>query len=263
MGVIFETGYELPVIDQPLTHASIAHANNWLSGTADASSTEDGYFADAPRNSLTYEKWKPASSSSTWALTASGTCDYCCIGAHTLGTNGCSVRVEKWTGSGWTGLTATTPITDDMPIMFIFTPETATKWRISISSGRPEIGVVRFGRALQMPQALYGGHTPIDLARQTVIRSNMSETGEFLGRTRQRLYKESSFAWSHLRASWVRTNWPSLQKAVEKEPFFIAWRPLAFSEVAFGQTGAVPIPANMGVKDYMAVELSMKARGYD
>lgn len=263
MGVIFSTAYELPVTDQPLTHARIAHSRNWLSGGGSGSSTATGYFDSAPNNSLTYERWKPSTSSSTWDLTASGTCDYCCIAAHTLGTSGCSVRIERFTGSGWAALTATTAVSDDMPIMAIFPPETATKWRVTITGGTPEIGVIKFGRALQMPQPFYGGHTPIDLARQTMMRANMSETGEFLGRTKQRTYSQSSFAWAHLEASWVRTNWRTLQKAVETEPFFIAWRPITFSEVAFGQTSSIPTPTNMGIKDLMAVELSMTARGYD
>lgn len=267
MGVIFQSGYSLPGGDEPLTHARIAHSLNWLSGgTAVASSTATDYFADAPMSTLTYEKWKPNSVTATWEYNHGSTsqCNYCVIGAHTMGTNGNSVQVQYWNGSTWSNLTAVTAVTDDMPIMAIFGAQTRQRWRISITGGAaPEIGVIKFGLALQMERPIYGGHAPIDLARTTILRSNYSETGEFLGRTKQRSYLQSEFSWNHLTAAWVRTNWKTLQKAVETEPFFIAWRPGSFSEVVFGQTDQVPIPENMGIRDLMSVQLSVRGRGYD
>lgn len=67
MTLILQTGYSLPGGDQPLTHARIAHSRNWRSGgTAVASSTATGFFANAPLNTLTYEKWKPTSATGSW-----------------------------------------------------------------------------------------------------------------------------------------------------------------------------------------------------
>ena len=88
MGVIFESGYTLPVSDYPLTHTRIAHSRNWISGTPSASDTALFHFEDAPNDSLTYERWKPDTMPGTWTLTPSGaeTVDYCCIGVHDLGT---------------------------------------------------------------------------------------------------------------------------------------------------------------------------------
>jgi len=114
-----------------------------------------------------------------------------------------------------------------------------------------------------MERPIYGGHAPIKFARQTILRSNYSETGEYLGRTKQRTYLSTSFAWNNLTAAWIRSNWEDLQKGIEAEPFWIAWRPTTFGDVGFCQVDEVPIPQNIGVRDLMSVSMNVRARGYD
>lgn len=312
MTVLYQASYSLPANDQPLTHARIAHSRNWIDGgTATASGTATGYFADAPLNTLTYERWKPNALPATWAYThtTSAQCDYCCIAGHTLGTRGTSLSVQYYDGSTWQTLIASTQITSDAPIFCIFAPVTATQWRVSLTGTTlPEISVIRFGAALQMQRPIYGGHAPVTLARKTILRSNYSETGEYLGRAKVRTYGQTTFSWKNLQASWVRAWWPDTQKAIETEPFWIAWRPelapgaapdtsdwvvydgtwtdagrfwrddevwlddpststpatvAKYGEVGYCQVDQVPIPVNMGVRDLMAVDMTVRARGYD
>lgn len=267
MGVIFQSGYVLPFGDMPLTHARIAHAGNWLSGgTAVASTTATDYFANGPLNSMTYEGWKPTALAATWEYNhgSAAQCDYCCIGAHTMGTSGNSLQVQYWDGAAWQNLIPTTAITNDMAVMAIFGRQTRQRWRINITGGTaPEIGVVKFGLSMQMPRPMFGGHSPLELSRQTELRSNDSETGEFLGRTKQRVTMATGFAWQHLDDAWVRSTFRPFQKAMETEPFFIAWRPSEYSEAALCRTDSVPVPQNMGIRNLMAVEMSVRAYAYD
>lgn len=294
MTVLFEPGYSLPDTDYPLTHARIAHCGNWFEGGGIAggtgskllkedgdallqenlddilleaqNSTASGFFATAPLNTLTYEFWKPESLPATWEYehTSSAEADYCAIAAHTMGTNSNTLEVQYHSGSAWVDLIAATAITSDAPIFVIFGGQTRSRWRIRISNGTaPQIGVIKFGKALQMERPIYGGHSPLDMARQTILRSNYSETGEYLGRAKKRTFHATSFDWDNLSASWVETNWPSLQTGVETEPFFIAWRPESKQDVGFCQTDGVPIPVNKGVRDLMTVSIPVRARGYD
>jgi len=267
MSVIFQTGYTLPSGDEPLTHARIAHSGNWLSGgTVSASSTAADFFADGPGTSLTYEKWKPASLSATWEYDhgIAAEVDYCVIGAHTMGTNGNTLQIQYFNGSTWSGVIPSTAITSDMPIFAIFAPQTRQRWRIQISGGiAPTVGVIKFGKAMQMQRPLYGGHSPLDLARKTTLRSNTSTRGEFLGRTKLRGMFQASFEWDNLTAQWVRDNWRSFQKAVETEPFFIAWRPMTFSEVGLCYTDGAGAPSNTGRRDFMSASVSVTGYGYD
>jgi hypothetical protein len=265
--IILQTSYSLPSGDEPLTHARIAHANNWLSGgTVTASGTATGYFDEGPTNGLTYEKWKPDALPATWEYDhgTDAECDYCVIGAHTMGTNGNTLQVQYWNGSSWTGLITATGIITDEPIMVIFAPQTRQRWRIQVTNGTaPEIGVIKFGKAMQMPRPIYGGHAPVIFSRVTQMRSNQSESGEFLGRSKQRTYLSTSYSWQHLTATWVRANWLDFQKAIEDSTFFIAWRPDTFNDVALAQTSETPVPENMGIRDLMSVSLNITARGYD
>lgn len=267
MTVLYESGYTLPGSDEPLTHARIAHANNWVTGGTPSSSTEaSGFFTEGPDNSLTYEKWKPTGSTSSWTNTfSSTTIDYVCIGAHTLGTNTCTISV---TVNGATTVISSTAITNDSPIFCIFEPVAATSLTVNISGGIPEIGVIKIGAAMQMERPLYGGHSPLDLARSTIMRSNISETGEWLGRTKLRSRFDTEFAWSNLTAQWVRDNWRDFQLAIETEPFFIAWRPdpnntATGDEVGLCYSSSTPIPSNQGIRDLMSVTLAATGYGYD
>lgn len=270
MTVIFESGYSLPGSDEPLTHARIAHAGNWLEGgTIAATTTDADYFEDAPDGSLTYEKWKPTSSTSNWdndfrALGGGYNADYCVIGAHNLADTVSTITIQSWTGSTWQDRCPATLIADNSPIFGIFSQSTHERYRVAITgTGIPEIGVIKFGEAMQMQRAIYGGHTPLDMSRQTVLRSNYSETGESLGRTKQRTYSTTSFGWNNLTSAWIRANWKDFQTAIETEPFFIAWRPDDYGEVGLCQVDESPVPYNIGAQDLMAVEMQVRALGYD
>lgn len=265
MTVIFQAGYSLPGGDQPLRNARIGHSLNWLAGgTALASTTATGYFANAPLNSLTYERWKPSAVPATWEYNhgSAQTVDYAAIAGHTL--TGCTIRIEYWTGAAWAARSPDTLIADNGPIFCIFAQTSAQRWRVNVLSGTaPEIAVIRFGRALQIERPIFGGHTPMDFSRQTVLRSNRSETGENLGRTKQRTMYSTSFSWDYLTTAWMEANWITLQKAIEAEPFWIVWRPLDRGHVGYCQTDQVPVPSNMGVRDFMSVELSVRGLAYD
>ena len=270
MAVIFEPGYILPAGDEPLTHARIAHRGTWIDAPASATSTASGFFVNAPNDSLTYEYWQPAALPATWTLTPSAaqTADYCCIAAHTLGTAGAALTIQYESSPGvWTTLINAVTPADDSPVFAIFRPVSGTGFRITVSGATaPRVGVIRFGRALQMQQPLYSGHTPLILARQTTMRSTKSTTGEFLGRTRLRNARSTNIEWSHLSASWVRDNWLPFERFMEQDPFFLAWRPVTFPDdvgYCYVDADAIPAPENMGVLDFMRVSMPVIARGYD
>ena len=265
MTVIFQTGYTLPVGDKSLKCARIAHSRNWLAGGAAAASTTDAaYTVNGPLNSMTYERWRPTAVPATWEYNhgSAASADYAAMAAHTLA--GCTIRFERWTGSAWAALTPDTLLADNSPVLAIFQPVTAQVWRLNVLSGPVgSVGVVRFGAALQMEQPFFAGHTPIDFGRQTVLRTNQSETGQYLGRTKQRTVLTTSYSWQHLSEAWVSANWKTLQLAVEVEPFWIAWRPAESGAVGYCQTDAVPAPQYMGIRTLMSAEMSVRGLAYD
>ena len=267
MAVIFSPLYPAPFepLDYPFTHARILHTGVWLTGgTITASSTNADFFASGPTNILTYERWKPSSVPATWEYDAGTdvTADCFCIGAHTAGTTGATVTFEIWTGAAWVEIGETTPA-DNMPIMLLLgEPVTFSKWRVSIDV-ICEIGVAKAGLAMQMTRPIYGGVEPTHLNRMTEFRQNTSETGEFLGSTKQRVGLMTSHSWQHVTADWVRDTWRPFQVATEGVPFFIAWRPETFTEVVLMNPTQFTTPSNMGIRNLMTVGFSGRGHGYD
>lgn len=267
MAVIFEAGYTPGVSDEPATHAKIAHAGNWFAGgTISASTTDADYFETAPDTSQTFQKWKPAAMPASWEtdLGAAQDVDYCCIAAHSMGTDATTLTVEYWDGAAWQAVIPATLIDDNSHIMCIFTSVNAQRWRVYLTgAAEPDIGVIRFGAALQMPRPIYGGHAPIDFNRNTTMQANRSETGEFLGRSVLRTSLATAFAWRHITAQWVRDNWGDTQINFERDAFFAAWRPETWGEVGYCQTSEASTPSNMGIRDLMEVTLTVEGLSYD
>lgn len=269
MGVLFESGYSLPGGDEPTTHARIAHSGNWnAGGTISASTTAAGFFADAPDNSLTFEKWAPSALPATWEIDLGSALeiDYCAIAGHNMGTNGNTLQVQyDSTGGGvWVDV-INAAITDDEHIFAIFEPKTFQKWRIRISGGTaPSIAVIRFGKALQMERAMYAGHTPLKTNRKTTIRSTKSELGQWLGRTKIRNMLTGNFEWDNLTSDFVRANIGLFIRSIETEPFFIAWRPATFTDVEYCWTMSNPDgPTNTGPRDLASFSVEVEALGFE
>ncbi|MEO1108258.1 MAG: hypothetical protein AAFX90_10080 [Pseudomonadota bacterium] len=267
MAVHFEVGYSLPGGDEALINSRILHARNWLTGgTITASNTASDYFATGPDNSLTYEFWSPGTLNvETWEYDHGSAveCDACGVGAHNLFTAGSTLKVEYFDGS-WQTLIDVTP-TDDSPVYAIFEPVTAQRWRIEVdgTAMSPVIGAIRFGKSQQMPRPVSGPHRPLELGRRTEARTNLSETGEFLGRTIQRRYLETSIGWNILEDTWVNANWPNLQRALESEPFFLAWRPGDDPGVGYCYTDEVPDAQYTGEANYMAASMQVMGRSWE
>lgn len=239
---------------RPLTHARLGHATITRGGLLVASGEQAGFEADAALNPLTYEFWKPDALPATWRIDAGAavSVDYVAIAAHTLATEGASVK-PQWSDndSTWndvTGVTAHAPANDG-PIMFLFAPISHRYWRIQVTGTTvPSIGVVFIGAALAMPRPLYGGHSPLDLSRTTVIRPHQSERGQFLGRSKVRSGFATDIAWRHLTPSFVRSEFDPFVEDATCFPFFLAWRPSTFTDsVGYVWTKQDIHPSNMGI----------------
>lgn len=279
--------------EYPTTHARILHAGGWASGgTVSASSTATGYYADGPQSNTTYKKWGVDTFPATWVETYpeyTGFVDCCAIAAHNLGTVGADIDVEYYDGTAWQSV-ASGSIEDDSPIMVLFDPVQSAQWRISISgvgetlidgdgeevtdsdgelllsSGDAStaiIGVIRFGKAMQMPRAVYQGYTPSQGNRNTTKTTNESARGEFLGSITLRTSLNSSVSWSLLAAQWVRDEWVPFMIEAENNPFFVAWRPASFGEVDFVISSDFQPPTNTGPRAYMNAGFSGTAYGWE
>lgn len=241
-----------------LSHARIGYAKH--SGSISASSAADGFPASAANNALTYSFWKPVSSSSNWVIDYGEvkSVDYVGIAAHEIGSVGATVYVDVWNGTAWVNIISHTPA-NDSPIMFIFDELTVSSVRVRLTGGAPRVGVIYTGIALVMERAIYGGHSPITLSRVTSYSNNVSESGQWLGRSVKSKGSATTFAWSNLTAAWYRQYFDSFVSSAKTQPFFIAWRPDQYpDEVGYCWTNKDIVPSNSGQRDLMSVSLAVE-----
>lgn len=246
--------------NRPLTHARIL----WDAITGAISG--DGVNADLAGNDYTNQRWEPGALPAAWTLetAANDDVDTLFIAAHNLGSTGTTVTVETSSTTGGSFTTRATVVpTDNSTIAVMFNTgagaaHTIRRVRLTLSgaSSEVQIGIIRWGVALQMEQPVFGGIQPIGLSRMVESRASQSETGQWLGRTVQRQALSTEMPWDHLTSAWYRANFHPFALSLPQSPFGLIQNPLRMPEsVAWCWTNAAPMPNNMGILDLMSVAL--------
>jgi hypothetical protein len=244
--------------DPDLNHARIGYENLAFGLTPTASTAATGHPAISATYPTTYEFWTPTALPATWAVDF-GTAKEIDFFGLVGDMNNCTVAIESSTdNSTWTAQDTRTGITDRINL-FLFAPVTARYWRLSISVAIPRIAVAYIGKALAMQRKIYQGHTPLTLSRETELSNNVSEGGQYLGRSIIRKGASTSADWQHLKAAWYRANFDPFVKSAREYPFFIGWRPQQYpNELGFVWTGGDLSPQVTGPRDFVSVSMSFR-----
>jgi len=244
--------------DPDLNHARIGYQNLAFGLTPTASSAATGHPAIAATYPTTFEFWQPTALPATWAvdLGSAKAVDYLGMVGDM---EGCTVALQSSTdNSTWTTQETRTGLTDRINL-FLIAPVTARYWRLSITVAIPRLAVAYIGQTLAMQRKIYQGHTPLTLSRETELSNNMSEGGQYLGRSIIRKGASTSTDWQHLKAAWYRANFDPFVKSAREYPFFIGWRPQQYpSELGFVWTGGDIAPDNSGPRDFMSVGMTFR-----
>lgn len=245
-------------INEPLNHARILYVP--LSGTVSGDGTNPSYAA----NNYTSQRWELAPGANNWNLTTTSNAEIDCvfIAAHNLSGKIITVQTSNTVGGAYTTRATLTP-SDNSTIAILFnnsgTAYIIRELRVSINDGSNiAVGIIKAGKALQMPIPIYGGHRPLNLNRVTEAQQQFSETGQWLGRIIKRRAVTTSYDWEYLSASWYDTYFEPFAKTLPLEPFCIAGNPSKItSDVGFVWTDRDPEPVQMGVQTYRSVTLSV------
>ena len=133
---------------------------------------------------------------------------------------------------------------------------------ISTLASDSEIGVIYAGNYLQMPQNIYGGHSPISLNEDVTYQSSESEGGQILSRNIIRRGSSGVLNWELLSDVFVRNEFLDFKKSAQAKPFFIKWRPDFYSDdVLFAQTEGKIAVSNMG-GGHRLMSASMKIKAH-
>ena len=220
-------------------------------------------------NGLTYDFWKPTTNPGVIAFTFTEaiTADYCGIAAHTLTETGNSVELQYWDGlspGSWVSLGSVLPgnSNGNPTIMFLFDEVSSAIWRLITTGGSTSaaLGVVNIGLALKAERKIYGGHTPVTLSKNTTMKPQKSEGGQWLGRTIIREGASTGVSLKNLTPAWVRDSYQPFMESARTNPFFFAWRPADYpDEIAYCWTNTDIRASNNGQAGLMDSSFSFNA----
>ena len=263
--------------DTPLTHPRIGY-QSWLRDLSPsavvASSAQSNFPADAILREDTAEAWSPSALPATITvnLGSARAIDYFGVFGR-IGSVGCAVKCETSTGeldTGddeiWTTFANEISTGTDDPLMFLGDAVIASKVRLTITGGNvmPRVAVGYAGEVLKMQRAIYAGHSPIPLSRNTVLHGSMSRGGQFLGQGFRRHGVSGQMAFNNLTAEWYRANMDPFVRHARSLPYFAAWRPATFPrEVVYGWTLDDIAPQNIGKRDLMSVSFNVQGIGHE
>jgi hypothetical protein len=262
--IYLQTGF---APDPDLNHARIGYENLAFGLTPTASSAATGHPAISATYPTTFEFWTPTSGVAFWYIEFDTlkTIDYVGLlgdfnsSVIQVSTSPDPVSSNTFTALVFPGITFDTPVKDRIN-MFLFAPVSARSVRLSFIGGTaPRLAVAYIGKALAMQRKIYQGHTPLTLSRETELSNNVSEGGQYLGRSIIRKGASTSAEWQHLKAAWYRANFDPFVKSAREYPFFIGWRPQQYpNELGFVWTGGDLSPQVTGPRDFVSVGMSFR-----
>lgn len=204
----------------------IAYHNLLETGTITVTSEAAGFPKENAYDNNTFDYWKIVDLPG-WIradMTSPVPCDYFAVAAHTLSTVSATISFQ-WSddnASWFEAFAAITP-SNNSPIFKSFSSLTKRYWRVVISNGAPLIGFLSFGVRLDLTTGMAFGFDLITESRKAKLINNVSENGEFLGRSVISQGGEGKIQLRNLSQSWVRANWPALANAIQTKPFIFQW----------------------------------------
>ena len=85
------------------------------------------------------------------------------------------------------------------------------------------VGNFFLGEALSLERGLPEGFSPANLNRDRKIFNNMSEGGNYLGRSLMRKGSKIDINQPKITRAWIDANWATLADSIELYPFYFVW----------------------------------------
>jgi len=209
----------------------IGYNNLVKSGTVTATDTA-GYEKENAQS------WK---TSSWWSAGAVGSYSYYVdmgssvsinswgVAGHNLSDISADIYVQYSATGAWAGEQLTfsptlTPSNNNV-IYVVGGAISARYWRFFVAapSGIFYIANLFLGTVLYLERGLPEGFSPANLNRDRKIYNNMSESGNYLGRSLIRKGSKVDINQPKITRAWIDANWDALANSIELYPFYFVW----------------------------------------
>lgn len=198
--------------------------------TLTASSSAEDFPVTGLKNGVTTDPWRPASMPANIEIDCgeSKAASVLSFAAHTMGTNGVTVTLEKWDGAAWVDVISAAPETDE-PLVMVFNLQEAQEWRVSFTGAIFSVAVMSLCDALHIPNQIEPGHTPFYAAAEIeLLGGSVSSNGHYLEPDFYRKGAEIDVTFSRQRPGFILSDeFLSFRDHYNKgRGFFIAMTPL-------------------------------------
>jgi hypothetical protein len=158
-----------------------------------SSESSDGEVENAVDDN-TYDFWSPTALPATVSFDITTPVEAIGIAAHTLGSAGCTLTLQKFVASAWVSIAAQV-VPDDKPILMVFPEETNVTLRIVASGGssNPNLGVIYVGGLLRFETGILPAYTPMYMSEKVELLVSDSRSGQFINNRGRKKGYESSF----------------------------------------------------------------------
>lgn len=229
---------------------TIGYDNLLLQGTVTANGSNGANAYDWFQDSV----WTTAAATGTLEsnIGSSVPCDYYAISTHNLYTRSATVKLQYWTGAAYSDVAGSsrTPTSNDCLFVPFFSVS-ATKFQLVVTTDgtAATLGVVSFGKRLDLAEGLQNGYTPPRFARRDDLYNNMSQNGKFIGRSLVSTGVTGDMNITNVDEEWMRINMDPFITASRTQGWFLLWNPLEKPlEAAYCWTTATPAPQQIGAQ---------------
>lgn len=222
-----------------------------VTGTIPTASSEDPTLpAENLADLHSWSRWQAGTSGTlhalTWDAVTPTACDCAGLFDHNLGGGQtCAVRWADNPGGPWTTVATFTGAANsaalwppaDRALMASWSSVAARYWRLEFSAAvafTPSLGVVMIGPRLLTERSAHVGMRTPRQSRQVEVLNNVSDAGNFLGRSIIDRGTAGSIDLEHLSPVWVESYWMPFLMHANRFPFFLSWPPLANGQAGPG-----------------------------
>lgn len=247
----------------------IGYDNLVTSSNVTVTSEQTNYPGSNLGNPSTADRWRATEADPTVediitvALGSDKQIDYVGVAGHNFGSARIAVKLQgEFTEGVWTDLASEFMPADDRPLVVRFTPASMISVRLVLAAGlsSAQASVLYVGKLLVLPRKVYVGFSPPTFAFTPNVKTNISENGQFLGRTVVGESAGTTLPLQNLSPSWYRAYFHPFARAAAEVPFFFAWRPTTYPlEVAYAWLTNAPALVNQRPNGMVKTEMQLGA----
>ncbi len=207
---------------------------NLASTAATITASHDTANAGYTYDGMTTLKWRPANTAPSIQFDGTfANTDYVAIAGVNWNSAGCSVLVKD---SGGNTLGSISGLSDNQPVLFVFTKTTYTTIELEFTCTNTllEVGEIYFGESMTFPRNVSVGYRPGRWSSNDIVTTGRTETNQFAGSIVRSRGTTETFQINHVPTSFMELEYKAFITDAKGVPIFFLWNQNNSDHAVFG-----------------------------